>query len=550
MTYAKIYTHMKLTDAAIKNAKPKKTQYRLPDGGGLCLLILPKGAKYWQLRYRYNEKGKLLALGVYPEVKLAVAREKAREAKATLAAGDDPSAVKKQAKLTKQIVLANTFAAVAAEWFELKSPDWSATHKARTSNILKNNLGRWIGSRPISEITAPELLAALRNTEKKGTLETAKRSLQVAGQVFRYAVATGKAERVPSENLKGTLAAPKVKHFSAITNPVELGNLLVAMDGYTGSPEVKAALQLSALLFQRPGEIRHMQWSDIDFDVADWRYVATKTQTPHVVPLASQSLSILRSLQLFTGRGRYVFPSGRARGRAMSENAVRAALRTLGYSNDQQTPHGFRATARTILDEVLGYRVDWIEHQLAHAVKDANGRAYNRTAHLEGRKAMMQGWADYLDQLRAEAGGKSSNASPTMPKPANTQVVVDKPQVGVMVQENAVMVDLSAISVDPDEPVSGSIAWLAAENKKSFDQAAKAKIIKATVIEKPKNEGSRQTIDLGATLAEIHKDVFEIRKEKPIPKAKIEEPEDSGTGEKQTPLADRIADAFGKKDQC
>ena len=225
---------MPLTDIEIKNAKPKEKQYRLADGGGLCLLVLPTGAKYWQLRYRFDAKGKLLALGVYPDVKLVTAREKAREAKSVLAAGNDPAEVKKQAKMAKQVSQANTFEVVAAEWFELKSPDWSETHKARTNNILKNNLGRWIGSRPISEITAPELLTALRNTEKKGTLETAKRSLQVAGQVFRYAVATGRAERVPSENLKGTLAAPKVKHFSAIIEPAELGKLLVAMDGYTG----------------------------------------------------------------------------------------------------------------------------------------------------------------------------------------------------------------------------------------------------------------------------------------------------------------------------
>jgi integrase len=395
---------MPLTDIAAKTAKPRDKQYRLPDGGGLCLLVHPNGSKYWQLRYRYKGKATLLGLGIYPEVKLTAAREKAREAKSQLAAGKNPSEEKKLLKMVRNISQANTFEAVAAEWYEVKSQDWSETHKARTLNILKSNLGRWIGHRPISEINSPELLAAIRHTEKKGNLETAKRCLQVAGQVFRYAVATGRADKVPSENLKGALATPKVKHFSAITEPAELGKLLVAIDGYSGSSVVKAAMQLSALLFQRPGEIRHMEWKALDLQKGEWRYIATKTQSPHIVPLARQAVAILLELQPFTGRGRYVFPSGRAGGRPLSENAVRAGLRTLGYTNDQHTPHGFRATARTILDEVLGYRVDWIEHQLAHAVRDANGTAYNRTAHLEGRKEMMQGWADYLDSLKANVG--------------------------------------------------------------------------------------------------------------------------------------------------
>jgi integrase len=399
----------KLTDTAIRQAKPRVKSYKLADGCGLFLLVQPDGKKYWRMKYRYFGKEKLLAVGVYPDKSLKAARQDAKTARDLLAAGTDPSEMKRQEKLARTVAAGNSFENVADEWFNREAPHWSATHKTRTLGLIKNNLSRWMGARPIGEITAPELLAVLRKTESKGTLETAKRALQTAGQVFRFAVVTGRAERDPSQDLKGALATPKVKHFSAITNPVELGKLMLAMDGYTGTPEVKGALQLSALLFQRPGEIQRMEWAEVDWQQARWDIPAEKMKMrqPHVVPLCNQVLAILKQLQSLTGNGRYVFPSARGGGRPLSENAVRAALRTLGYTNEQQTPHGFRATARTILDEVLGYRVDWIEHQLAHAVKDANGRAYNRTAHLEGRREMMQGWADYLDNLRAVARGEN-----------------------------------------------------------------------------------------------------------------------------------------------
>lgn len=402
---------MPLTEVAVKNAKPKEKQYRLADGGGLCLLVHPNGSKYWQLRYRNPQtgKGKLLALGVYPTVSLATARTKAREAKAALAAGTDPGEQKQLAKLTRREAAQNTLDAVAAEWFTKESLHWSETHKTRTQGLLTNNLGKWLGQRPIGDITAPELLAALRRTEARGIHETARRALQTAGQVFRYAVATGRAERDISQDLKGALATPKGKHFSAITDPVELGRLLVAMDNYQGTPEVKSALLLSPLFFCRPGELRQLEWAEVNLQESQIEIPAAKMKMrqPHIIPLCRQALEILTELHCLTGSGRYVFPSARGGSRPLSENGVRTALRTLGYTNEQMTPHGFRATARTLLDEVLGYRVDWIEHQLAHSVKDTNGRAYNRTQHLESRRTMMQGWADYLDNLRSIARGEN-----------------------------------------------------------------------------------------------------------------------------------------------
>lgn len=397
----------KLTDTTARQAKSRAKAYKLADGGGLFLLIQPDGKKYWRLKYRIDGREKLLAVGVYPTTTLKEARIAATKARKQLADGIDPTQAKKQAKRARLQAGENSFDAVAADWFEKMGKHWSATHKTRTLGILKTNLGQYIGTRPISEITAPELLAALRRTEARGILETARRALQVAGQVFRYAVATGLAERDPTPTLKGALATPKSKHFSAITDPAELGRLLISMDDYIGTPEVKAALLLSPMLFQRPGELRSMEWAEIDWQQERWEIPAEKMKMrqAHIVPLSRQALDILRSLQQISGRGRYVFPSARGGNRPLSENGVRTALRTLGYTNEQQTPHGFRATARTMLDEVLGYRFDWIEQQLAHAVRDANGRAYNRTKHLEGRREMMQGWADYLDNLRAVAQG-------------------------------------------------------------------------------------------------------------------------------------------------
>jgi integrase len=393
---------MALTATAVKQAKSTEKQYKLFDGRGLFLLVHPNRSKYWRFKYRYAGKEKLLSLGVYPDVSLADARERHQQARETVAKGIDPGEVLKVEKLTRHLAAADTFEALAREWFNVKMCTRSESHQKRTMSALEKDLFPALGSRPVSSITAPELLAALRRIEARGAIETAHRAKQTAGQIFRYGVATGRAERDPSADLKGALKNPKKKHLAAITDPAEVGRLMLSIDGFRGTPAVRAALRLSPLLFQRPGEIRHMEWAEIDWEARRWEIPAEKMKMrqPHIVPLSQQAIEILRELHTLTGRGKYVFPSARGASRCLSENGVRTALRTMGYDNDTMTPHGFRAMARTLLDEVLDYRVDWIEHQLAHAVKDPNGRAYNRTAHLEGRAKMMQAWADYLDRLK------------------------------------------------------------------------------------------------------------------------------------------------------
>ncbi len=394
---------MALTATEVKQAKPREKAYKLADGAGLYLLVNPKGAKYWRYKYRYGGKEKMLALGVYPDVSLKVARVKHQDARLKLSQGTDPSEVRKIEKLTRHLASAESFEALAREWFNQLMPEKSKSYRDRTGRILEKDLYPVLGKRPIKSITAPELLAALRRIEARGANDIAHRAKQTAGQIFRYAVATGRAERNPSSDLKGALKPRNKKHYATITDPKEVGRLLVAMDGFEGTQVVKTALKLSPILFQRPGEIRNMEWAEIDWEQKRWELPAEKMKMklPHIVPLSHQALELLEQIHTLTGRGLYVFPSARGRSRALSENGVRTALRTIGYTNEQITPHGFRAMARTILDEVLGFRVDWIEHQLAHAVRDPNGRAYNRTSHLEGRARMMQDWADYLDQLRA-----------------------------------------------------------------------------------------------------------------------------------------------------
>lgn len=393
---------MSLTDIAVKKASSRDKPYRLTDSKGLALLVHPNGGKYWQLRYRFAGKGKLLALGVYPDISLAEARSRRDDARKLLSNEIDPSEHRKIAKAAKIEAAANSFRSVGQEWFAKQKSKWSDVHIDKMWAVLDKNLFPWLGDRPIADIKPPELLAVLRRIESRGAIETAHRAKQVAGRVFRYAVATGRAERDPSRDLSGALT-PKIKgHLAALTDPKEVATLLRAIDGFYGTPVVRAALHLSPYLFVRPGELRHMEWTEINWEESRWEIPAEKMKmrTQHIVPLCSQAQAILRELQLLTGRGKYVFPSARGASRPLSENAVRVALRTLGFTNEQMTPHGFRAMARTILDEVLGYRVDWIEHQLAHTVKDANGRAYNRTSHLNDRKKMMQGWADYLDSLK------------------------------------------------------------------------------------------------------------------------------------------------------
>ena len=393
----------KLTAVAVRQTQPREKAYRLSDGGGLYLEVQSSGRKYWRYAYRYAGKQKTLALGVCPDVSLKAARTAHKAARAKLAEGIDPAQVRRVEKILRNQADAESFEAIGREWFDTKMAEKSESHRDRTLRLLEKDLFTVVGRQPIKAITAPELLAALRRIESRGALDMAKRARQTASQVFAYAIQTGRAERNVAEDLRGALTPGKKKHHAAITDPIELGKLLRAMEASTAGPVVKAALLITPILFQRPGEIRHMEWEEINDDRWEIPAEKMKMRLPHIVPLPSQALALLEDLKPITGRGRYVFPSARGASRCMSDNAVRVALRDLGYTNEQQTPHGFRATARTILDEVLGFRPDIIEQQLAHAVKDANGRAYNRTAHLKARTTMMQTWADYLDKLRQGA---------------------------------------------------------------------------------------------------------------------------------------------------
>ena len=393
-----------LTDVKIAKTKPQKKPKTLFDGDGLYLLITPTGGKLWRFKYRFGGKGQLLALGAYPAVSLADARERRASARKQLANDIDPASVKKAQKQAKTEET-ETFEIVAREWHAKFTPTWAVSHADTTISRMERDLFPWIGKRPISGIKAPELLGALRRVESRGALESARRVKIIAGQVFRYAVATGRAERDPSADLKGALPKPREKHHAAITDPKEVAPLLRALEGYKGSFVVKCALRLAPLVFVRPGELRQAEWTEIDLGESVWNIPAhkMKMKEPHLVPLSSQAVSILTELKELTGASRYVFPSGRSFVRPMSENAILAALRRMGYEKDTMTGHGFRAMARTILDEILQVRSDFIEHQLAHAVRDPNGRAYNRTAHLVERRKMMQTWADYLDGLKAGA---------------------------------------------------------------------------------------------------------------------------------------------------
>ncbi|BAZ94070.1 integrase [Thiohalobacter thiocyanaticus] len=396
---------MPLTDTAIRNAKAGDKARKLFDGGGLYLEVAPSGGKWWRLKYRYGGKEKRLSLGVYPDVSLKDARDRRDEARKLLANDIDPSENRKATKAAKVERAANSFEAVAREWYAKHSPNWSANHGDRIIRRLERDIFPWLGGKPVADITAPQLLEVIRRIEQRGALETAHRALGNCGQVFRYAVATGRAERDPTGDLRGALPPVKGTHFASVTEPKKVAEVLRALDGYEGTLPVRCALRLAPLVFVRPGELRHAEWADIDLDAAEWRYTVKKTNTPHIVPLSRQAMDILRELHPLTGNGRYVFPSARnPRGdKPMSDNAILAAMRRMGISKEEMSGHGFRAMARTILDEVLGFRPDFIEHQLAHAVRDPNGRAYNRTAHLRERRKMMQKWADYLDKLKAGA---------------------------------------------------------------------------------------------------------------------------------------------------
>ncbi len=412
--------HLIPSDATIRATKAKDKPYRLNDGDGLYLLIrpegTPKGGWWWRLDYSITGRRKTLSLGTYPDTGLQLARRKADEARKLVEEGTDPSNVRKagKAKRAEQreaerrieagIPLADSFEAIAREWFEGHKPGWAASHANKVIGRLNNDVFPWIGAQPITEIKAPEVLTLVRRIKARGALDTAHRVLQNCGQVFRYAVAEGRADRDPTGDLRGALPSVRGKHFASITAPAAVGELLRAIDGFRGTYTVKYALLLAPMLFVRPGELRKAEWADIDLDKAEWRYHVTKTKTEHLVPLASQAVAILRDLHALTGRGRYVFPGARTNGRPMSDAAVNAALRRMGYDTRTEiTGHGFRAMARTILHEELGMQPDWIEQQLAHRKADPLGEAYNRTRFLPQRRTMMQTWADYLDRLKAGA---------------------------------------------------------------------------------------------------------------------------------------------------
>jgi len=395
---------MALTDKTIRAVKHGHKPVRLFDSGGLYLEVAPNGGKWWRLKYRFTGKEKRLSLGVYPHISLKQARDRRDDAKKLLANGVDPSEQRKATKAAVTERAANSFEAVAREWFASFSKKWVKGHSDKILRRLEHNVYPHIGGRPIAEITSKEMLSVLRKVEDRGAIETAHRTKQNCSQVFRYAVATGRADRDPTVELRGALAPAKERHHPSITEPKAIGALLRAIDGYEGSMVTQCALKLAPLTFVRPGELRRAEWSEFNLDKAEWRIPAArmKMREQHIVPLSKQAVAALAALHPLTGSGSYVFPGARTNGRPMSENTVNAALRRLGYSKDQMTGHGFRSMASTHLNE-QGWHRDAIERQLAHAERDDVRAAYNFAEHLPERRKMMQAWADYLDGLRAGA---------------------------------------------------------------------------------------------------------------------------------------------------
>lgn len=406
---------MKLNDVRIRKltAAGKHVPGKHADGGGLYIEITVSGGSYWRLKYRFGGKEKRLAFGVYPIVGLKDAREKREAAKKVLAAGEDPGEVRRAAKDRSKVEAANTFEAVARDWLAKTASRREPITQGKVRTWLEKDVFPFIGKMPIASIGPRDVLdRVLRKLEARGAIDTAHRVKQLCGQVFRFAVVSELADRDVTADLKEALTTKAGRNHAAITEPKEVGKLLRSIRSYAGHPTTVAALKLAPLLFVRPGELRTAEWNEVDLKVGEWRIPGTKMKmkADHIVPLSTQAVETLRNLHSVSGHGRYVFPSIRTGERPMSENTINSALRGLGYSSEVHTGHGFRATARTIMDEVLGERVDFIEHQLAHAVKDVNGRAYNRTAHLSARREMMQRWADYLDVLALDISEKPRHA--------------------------------------------------------------------------------------------------------------------------------------------
>jgi integrase len=399
---------MPLTDVAIRNAKPREKPYKVGDTLGLFLLVQPSGGKLWRVKYRIDGKEKKLAIGIYPQVGLAEARRRRDAARELVAAGKDPGREKQREKVRSRIQAETTFDAIAAEFCQKRRRDgqkaWAVSTATRSEYLLSLLKGS-IGKLPITDIEPADVLIAVRKIERKGQLESARRTLQLAGAVFRYAVATARLSSDPTRDLRGALTAPTVTHYGAIIDPARVGELLRAIDGYEGQPITKLAMQLAPHVFVRPGELRHAEWSEFDLEGALWTIPAgkTKMRKDHLVPLSRQSIAILEDLRALTGPDGYVFPSIRSRKRPMSDNTINAGLRRLGYSTDEMTAHGFRAMASTLLNESGKWHPDAIERALAHGDSDRVRAAYHRGAHWKERVAMAQWWSNHLDQLRKGA---------------------------------------------------------------------------------------------------------------------------------------------------
>lgn len=397
-----------LTDTKIKALKPRKGPFRVADTNGLCIEVRPNGSKVWRYRYRHAGKASMATMSFYPALGLADARAERDRLRVLLKGGGNPSLLLSTERLIRANDSSTSFGGIANEWLDKREKEGLSPGSVRRERRLIDKDMAIIAKLPITDVSAPVLLAALRKLEKRGILESAHRARSLAARVFRYAIATGRANINPADSLLGALQQPKTKHLASLTDPEKIRDLLIAIHSYRGLAATSAALKLAPLLFVRPGELRHAKWADVDLEAGQWSFIASKTRTPHIVPLATQAQEILIELRPLTERSEYVFPGVRSGKRPMSENTINAALRALGYDGETMTGHGFRAMARTVMDEVLGIRPDFIEHQLAHAVRDPLGRAYNRTAHLQERAKMMQRWADYLDDLRLDRIAKNA----------------------------------------------------------------------------------------------------------------------------------------------
>jgi integrase len=387
-----------LTESKIKNAKPREKPYKLADGHGMYLEVTPAGGKYWRYKFRINRKEQRLTIGRYPETSISQARMKLLEARSKLAGGEDPRNNSRTTGTSTNLTLEK----VAREWLENRREIWSDIHLSNVQGRLERDIFPYLGQRQITTIRPSDLLAVLRKIEKRGNYETAHRLRSNCSEIFRFAIASDRAERDIAADLKGALKQVRKRHLPAIIEPNRLGKVLNLIDTYSGTPIVKTALKLAPLVFVRPGELRHARWEEIDFTKNEWRFTVTKIGRPHVVPLSLQAAKLLKEIYPLTGSHEYVFPNARNPNAPMSNNAILSALRRLGVSKDEMCGHGFRATARTILDEELKVRPDFIEHQLSHVVKGPLGRAYNRTEFLEERHDMMQLWADFLDDIKGE----------------------------------------------------------------------------------------------------------------------------------------------------